>query len=74
MDAVNTGIRITRGQYERLDTLAKALGVTRNAVVGQLIDNAQIAHVQRQEAVPSLFTNNNRGAQGSQATGAAVVN
>jgi hypothetical protein len=38
---INTGLRITPGQAEKLRKLSDSLGISRNSVVGLLIESAE---------------------------------
>lgn len=48
---VNTGVRFTVEQKKRLDELAAQLGISPNATMGMLVDNAKIEVVERREPV-----------------------
>jgi predicted transcriptional regulator len=73
--AGTTSIRLTDSQRARLYHLAKTLGTSPNATVGQLIDNAEIVPVIRREAVPTFHSGkaDNRNALVSQGQGEAVA-
>lgn len=58
-----TGIRLNEAHFKKLDQMALAIGVTsRNAVIVQLIDNAQVEErtVIERRATTVLQTKNNR--------------
>lgn len=60
-----TGIRLNEAHFKKLDQMALAIGVTsRNAVIVQLIDNAQVEErtVIERRATTVLQTKNNRAA------------
>lgn len=40
--SINTGIRLTESQFEKLDRMAGALRTNRNRVIGMLVDAAQV--------------------------------
>jgi len=73
-----TGVRLTDAHFTKLDQMAKAIGVnSRNAVIVQLIDNAQVEErtVVQATAVLSEKKNNRYGAQnltGSSTTAVGV--
>jgi hypothetical protein len=69
-----TSVRLTDCRRQKLRQLANALGISPNAVVNQLVDNAQIAVVNRSEAVAALPGMNNRhDAQVSQGLSVTAV-
>lgn len=54
--SINTGIRLTESQFEKLDRMAGALRTNRNRVIGMLVDAAQV----EQTPAVSVKMNNNR--------------
>lgn len=72
-----TGVRLTDAHFTKLDQMAKAIGVnSRNAVIVQLIDNAQVEERTVVQATAVLSEKKNRyGAQnltGSSTTAVGV--
>lgn len=51
---VNVAARVSQAQKDKLDAMATELGLSVNAVIGLLIDNAAIEPVTRQEPVARL--------------------
>lgn len=54
---IGTGILLTPSQKERLQQLATVTGRKQNAVIGLLIDNAELKVVKRVEPVTALAVN-----------------
>ena len=54
---IGTGILLTPSQKERLQQLATVTGRKQNAVIGLLIDNAELRIVKRVEPVTALAVN-----------------
>lgn len=70
----STSVRFNDGQRQKLRQLADALSTSPNAVVGMLVDNAELVTVQRVEAVSKLpARKNSRSASVSQAKSATAV-
>lgn len=67
-------VRLSDGQRRKLKQIAEALGISPNATVGQLIDNAEIQPVQTMAAVPKLPSKaNGRSVQLSREDATAIV-
>lgn len=54
---IGTGILLTPSQKKRLQQLATVTGRKQNAVIGLLIDNAELKVVKRVEPVTALAVN-----------------
>ena len=54
---VNSGIRLTVQQSTRLRKLSVELGMSRNAIIGALIENAEVKPVIKMEPVSQLNAN-----------------
>jgi len=70
----STSVRFNEDQRRKLRQLAEALSTSPNAVVGMLVDNAELVTVQRVEAVSKLPSGkNSRRASAFQGTSATAV-
>ena len=70
-EGINTGLRLSKTQFEKLERIADSLNVSRNRVVGMLIDGAEVRS--RPAVTVQLVKENSQSAQNVVGTSAMAV-